>query len=100
MSQIGLESITKTFGAVRALDNVSLDIAQGELMTLLGPSGCGKTTLLRVVSGLEQPDSGRVLIGGKDFTQRTVIRCDSDGDGRVRALHVLVNPLKLSRLRV
>jgi putative spermidine/putrescine transport system ATP-binding protein len=55
---------------VRALDNVSLDVAEGELMTLLGPSGCGKTTLLRVVSGLEQPNSGNLLIGGEDLTAR------------------------------
>jgi putative spermidine/putrescine transport system ATP-binding protein len=70
MSQIGLQGISKSFGSVRALDDVSLHIAEGELMTLLGPSGCGKTTLLRVVSGLEQPDSGKVLIGGEDITSR------------------------------
>ncbi len=70
MSQIGLQGISKTFGTVKALDNVSLDVAEGELMTLLGPSGCGKTTLLRVVSGLEQPDTGKVLIGGEDITAR------------------------------
>jgi putative spermidine/putrescine transport system ATP-binding protein len=70
MSRIGLASISKTFGAVKALDDVSLEVAEGELMTLLGPSGCGKTTLLRVVSGLEQPDRGKVLIGGEDFTGR------------------------------
>ncbi len=70
MSQIVFEGISKSFGTVRALDNVSLNIAEGELMTLLGPSGCGKTTLLRVVSGLEQPDSGRILIGDRDFTGR------------------------------
>ncbi len=70
MSKIGLQAITKSFGTVSALDNVSLDVAEGELMTLLGPSGCGKTTLLRVVSGLERPDSGKVFIGGENFTTR------------------------------
>ena len=70
MSQIVLQGISKAFGTVKALDNVSLDVAEGELMTLLGPSGCGKTTLLRVVSGLERPDSGKVLIGGEDLTAR------------------------------
>jgi putative spermidine/putrescine transport system ATP-binding protein len=70
MSKIGLASISKAFGSVRALDDISLDIAEGELMTLLGPSGCGKTTLLRIVSGLERPDRGKVLIGGEDFTTR------------------------------
>ncbi len=70
MSEITLTGVTKTFGAVRALDDVSLEVAEGELLALLGPSGCGKTTLLRIVAGLEQPDSGRVLIGGTDVTRR------------------------------
>ena len=70
MSEIRLGSVTKTFGNVRALDGVSLDVREGELLTLLGPSGCGKTTLLRIVAGLETPDAGTVHIGGRDFTAR------------------------------
>ena len=64
------ERVTKKYGNVTAVDDVSFEVAQGELMTLLGPSGCGKTTTLRMVAGLEAVTSGRVLIGGKDVTLR------------------------------
>ncbi|WP_415233360.1 ABC transporter ATP-binding protein [Pseudorhodobacter sp.] len=62
----------KTFGqgavAVKALDNVSVKIRQGEFFTLLGPSGCGKTTLLRLIAGFETPTSGQILLDGADIT--------------------------------
>ena len=64
------EHVTKKYGSVTAVDDVSFEVAQGELVTLLGPSGCGKTTTLRMVAGLEAVTSGRVLIGGKDVTLR------------------------------
>lgn len=69
MEAIKTESIVKCFGPVRALDGVSIEIEIGELFFLLGGSGCGKTTLLRCLAGLEEPDSGRVLFGGRDVTR-------------------------------
>jgi multiple sugar transport system ATP-binding protein len=68
MSDIQLERVTKLFSDVRAVDDVSLMIRDGEFMVLLGPSGCGKTTLLRSIAGLEQIEGGRVRIGGRDVT--------------------------------
>ncbi|MEP7157917.1 MAG: ATP-binding cassette domain-containing protein, partial [Chloroflexota bacterium] len=65
---IAFEKVSRHFGAVRALDEMSLAVEPGELLALLGPSGCGKTTLLRIVAGLDQPTAGRVLIGGRDVT--------------------------------
>jgi len=61
------DGVTKRFGGVTAVDNVSLDIGRGEFFALLGPSGCGKTTLLRMVAGFETPDSGRALLDGDDI---------------------------------
>ena len=63
-----LENITKHFGNVVAVNNVSLNIPHGKLITLLGPSGCGKTTILRMIAGLEVPNSGRIYLGGEDIT--------------------------------
>jgi multiple sugar transport system ATP-binding protein len=70
MAEIQLRDVVKTYpgGTTRATDEVSLRVDDGEFMVLLGPSGCGKTTLLRMVAGLELPDSGQVVIGGKDVT--------------------------------
>src|SRR5262245_31491476 len=65
---VALHTIVKRFGETAAVDGVSLDIAEGEFVTLLGPSGCGKTTLLRIVAGFERPDEGRVLLAGDDVT--------------------------------
>jgi sulfate/thiosulfate transport system ATP-binding protein len=62
------ENVTKTFGDFTAVDDVSISVPEGSLTALLGPSGSGKSTLLRVISGLERPDSGRVVIEGNDVT--------------------------------
>ena len=65
-----LSSLTKTFGAFTAVDDLSLTIPQGSFFALLGPSGCGKTTTLRMVAGLEQPSSGSIGIGTSDITSK------------------------------
>lgn len=61
--------ISKEFGSVKALNNVSFSVKKGEFFSLLGPSGCGKTTLLRIVAGFEKPDKGKILLDGQDITQ-------------------------------
>ncbi len=68
MADVRFESVRKTFGKVVAVDDVDLEVADGDFVVLLGPSGCGKTTLLRCLAGLEKVDAGRVLIGGRDAT--------------------------------
>ncbi|QPC42530.1 ABC transporter ATP-binding protein [Kaustia mangrovi] len=68
MSDLSIKGIAKRFGDVVALDRADLDLARGELMTILGPSGSGKTTLLRIIAGFEQPDEGSVLVRGNDVT--------------------------------
>ena len=66
--QITVRELSKRFGAVLAVDGVTLEIADGELFTLLGPSGCGKTTLLRLIAGFHRPDAGRIRFGERDVT--------------------------------
>jgi putative spermidine/putrescine transport system ATP-binding protein len=68
MSDLRISSAVKRFGQVTAVDGVDVHVEQGHLLSLLGPSGCGKTTLLRMIAGLEQPDSGTIAIGGEDIT--------------------------------
>jgi sn-glycerol 3-phosphate transport system ATP-binding protein len=68
MSAIVLEHVSKNWGAMRAVDDVSLTADEGCLLVLLGPSGCGKSTTLRLIAGLETADSGRIVIGGRDVT--------------------------------
>jgi putative spermidine/putrescine transport system ATP-binding protein len=69
-ADVGVEGIRKTYGDVVAVDDVDLAVVDGEFFTLLGPSGSGKTTTLRIIAGFEQPDHGRVTLGGEDITRR------------------------------
>ncbi len=66
MTALSIRSLSKVFGNVTAVDDISLEIPAGKFVCLLGPSGCGKTTLLRLIAGLEQPTSGQVFVDGKD----------------------------------
>src|SRR5207245_10023431 len=66
--EVRLEHLTRKYATTTALDRLTLTLAPGELVALLGPSGCGKTTALRLLAGLEEADSGRVIIAGKDVT--------------------------------
>ena len=67
MSELVLEGVSKSFGPVRAVEDVTLEIDSGELLAVLGPSGCGKTTLLRLIAGFERPDGGRIAVGGREL---------------------------------
>lgn len=69
MSSVKLENICKTFGAHSAVQDLNLTIKEGEFLALLGPSGCGKTTALRMISGFEEPTSGRIVIDGEDVSR-------------------------------
>src|SRR4249920_1269693 len=68
MAEVTLAQVSKRFGPAKAVSELSLTIADGELIVLLGPTGAGKTTSLRLVAGLETPDEGGVFIGGVDVT--------------------------------
>jgi putative spermidine/putrescine transport system ATP-binding protein len=69
MAFVELETLHRSFGDVVALDGISISLEEGEFVSLLGPSGCGKTTALRIVAGFDRPNSGRILVGGKDMTR-------------------------------
>jgi sn-glycerol 3-phosphate transport system ATP-binding protein len=69
MSEIILQAVSKRYGAVRAVDDVSFRADAGKFLVLLGPSGCGKSTVLRLIAGLEDASAGRILIGGRDVTR-------------------------------
>src|SRR4029077_4224929 len=65
--EVGLYGVTKRFGDVVAVDDVTIEVARGEFFSLLGPSGCGKTTSLRMIAGFEEPNEGRVMLTGTDI---------------------------------
>ncbi|RIK72159.1 hypothetical protein DCC62_20410 [candidate division KSB1 bacterium] len=70
--RIDVQNLTKKFGAFTALRNIHLEVSSGELLALLGPSGCGKTTLLRILAGLEFPDSGSIRFDGEEAINQNV----------------------------
>ena len=76
MAEVTLQGISKSFGATVALDGVTMTIPDGSFVVLLGPTGAGKTTTLRMVSGLDRPDRGRITIGGRDVTGLTPAQRD------------------------
>ncbi|MFQ5825853.1 MAG: ABC transporter ATP-binding protein, partial [Dehalococcoidia bacterium] len=65
MPEVKIRNVTKTFGSVVAVDHISFDVQSGEMLTLLGPSGCGKSTTLRLIAGLEHPETGEISVGGR-----------------------------------
>ena len=69
MSFVRVRNLRRTFGPVTAVDNVSIDIEEGEIFALLGPSGCGKTTILRSIAGFERPDAGDIFVGEQDVNR-------------------------------
>ena len=71
-----LLDLHRHYGALHALDGLTLELAPGELVALLGPSGCGKTTALRALAGLDEPDSGAIVVDGKDITHTPANRRD------------------------
>jgi len=73
---VKFRNVTKQFDDVIAVNHISLDIEAGTLVTLLGPSGCGKTTCLRLIAGLEMPNSGKIMIGDKDVTSLSATQRD------------------------
>jgi spermidine/putrescine transport system ATP-binding protein len=75
-NDVELHGVTKSYGAARAVDHIDLFVAHGQFYSLLGPSGCGKTTTLRLIAGFEQPDQGRILIGGRDVASLPPYRRD------------------------
>jgi len=73
-SAIGVVDVSKRFGGVSAVEDVSLEIGDGEFFSLLGPSGCGKTTTLRMIAGFERPDAGRIFLDSAELTHLPIHR--------------------------
>ena len=76
MAYLELHDLRRAFGPVVALDGIQIELDAGKFLSLLGPSGCGKTTALRLVAGFDRPDSGSIVIDGKDITRMSPNRRD------------------------
>ena len=81
MAEVSLTGVSKSFGDDVALDDVTMTVPDGSFVVLLGPTGAGKTTTLRMVSGLDKPDAGRVRIGGRDMAGLTPAQRGRGGRG-------------------
>ena len=79
MARIVLNKLSKHFKGVKAVDNISLEIREGEFLSLLGPSGCGKTTTLRLIAGLETPTSGEIFFDEKTVYVFEAFRIEQHG---------------------
>ncbi|MCO7121381.1 ABC transporter ATP-binding protein [Ihubacter massiliensis] len=73
MDMIRLEHLSKSFGGRKILDDFSLAVKEGEFLTVIGRSGCGKTTMLKMINGLHQPDSGKIFVQGQDIGETDII---------------------------
>ncbi|MEV4088560.1 ATP-binding cassette domain-containing protein, partial [Nonomuraea fuscirosea] len=71
---LDVQGVSVSFGGIRALDQVSFEVGEGQVCGVIGPNGAGKTTLFDVVSGLRRPDEGRVLLAGRDLTRVSPVR--------------------------
>ncbi|HEV2954819.1 MAG TPA: ATP-binding cassette domain-containing protein, partial [Xanthobacteraceae bacterium] len=80
--QLAVSGVSKRFGGVRALEDVSISVAGGEIVSIIGPNGAGKTTLLNIVSGLFQPDAGSIELEGRDITGQRPSRVAALGVAR------------------
>ena len=81
-AQLEIREVSKSFGGVQAVSGVSLDVQQGELLSVIGPNGAGKTSLLNMISGFYHPDAGRIVLDGADVTELAPSRIAERGVGR------------------
>ncbi|HEU5189490.1 MAG TPA: ABC transporter ATP-binding protein [Methylomirabilota bacterium] len=81
-AQLEIREVSKSFGGVQAVSGVSLDVQQGELLSVIGPNGAGKTSLLNMISGFYHPDTGRIVLDGADVTELAPSRIAERGVGR------------------
>ena len=102
MAEVEISAVSKAFKGAQAISDLSLTVGDGEFVALLGPTGAGKTTTLRLVAGLEIPDSGSIRIDGRDVTEqvkRPGEECVGDGaDGQFSHTHQVPSPT--GRVRV
>ena len=77
-TMIKVEHISKQFGSLKALDDVSLEVSKGEIVCLLGPSGSGKSTLIRAINGLETPENGKIYFEGEEYDKKNAAKYPAD----------------------